>query len=607
MILEELIIENFQSIAKATVLLKDRGLSSIEGVNLDGMGADSNGSGKSTLINAILWCNYGDAGKKLKSVDHVVNKKAGKDCAVICIWYDEQTDKRYSVGRYRKHKTYKNSVVIRDETGVDLSKGTDRESQLVINEILGADQGTFEAACLARQDDAPDIPGMTDTKLKELLENVLPFEDISAEYQQACKERDAIAKTVADLEKDISDNRVKWEMSRAEYYRTRERLDSWDTDQEDMLYEIENDICQLNDEIETLQLSIKPQDKIDAAIEKYSKLVQSFDHALSGKIIHEYEEASRNLRKATTELRDIDHLVTCDKCGQGIGDKESLLRELTRIRDGAERAYREAKLKFNENELAKAQMSENNNKLIQLQQLDRKNKSIAPQIARLEARRDALEHDKTVTKPNPHIEALERLAKETERYEELSFIIDSNLMTEKHNLEIAKATAETLSPKGLRYHFLETVTPNLNNSTNKYLKILTDGTLTAKWSTVAKLKSGEYKEAFSIEVLGDNINGYGSLSGGEKRKVKLACFFALQDLIASRATKDIKLWCGDEIDHALDSSGLERLMSLLHEKVASKGTILVISHNELRSWIPNYTKVVKENGDSIITGYLNEP
>ena len=57
-----------------------------------------------------------------------------------------------------------------------------------------------------------------------------------------------------------------------------------------------------------------------------------------------------------------------------------------------------------------------------------------------------------------------------------------------------------------------------------------------------------------------------TLSGGEKRKVRIACSLALQDLVSNRASKNIDLFIGDEIDDALDTAGLERLMGILESK-----------------------------------------
>jgi len=109
------------------------------------------------------------------------------------------------------------------------------------------------------------------------------------------------------------------------------------------------------------------------------------------------------------------------------------------------------------------------------------------------------------------------------------------------------------------------------------------------------------REKFAIEV--DTVSGgssFGLISGGEKRKVRIATALALQDLVAQRATKPIELLMADEIDDALDSTGLERLMMILTEKAREKGTVIIISHNDLKDWIPNVLTITKRDGYATI-------
>lgn len=127
------------------------------------------------------------------------------------------------------------------------------------------------------------------------------------------------------------------------------------------------------------------------------------------------------------------------------------------------------------------------------------------------------------------------------------------------------------SPSGVRAHILDVITPFLNCRTNKYLSTLSCGNLTAEWNTLNTTKSGVVKEKFQINVVNKyGASNYKGLSGGEKRKVNLACVLALQDLASARAKKSFDLWIGDEIDNALDETGLELLMSVLHEKHKKK-------------------------------------
>jgi DNA repair exonuclease SbcCD ATPase subunit len=117
-----------------------------------------------------------------------------------------------------------------------------------------------------------------------------------------------------------------------------------------------------------------------------------------------------------------------------------------------------------------------------------------------------------------------------------------------------------------------------------------------------KSAKGELREKFSIEV--DHAEGGSSfklISGGEQRKVQIATALALQDLVARRATKPIDLFIGDEIDNALDDAGLERLVTVLDEKAKERGTVMIISHSDIRDWIARVIMVSKKDKTSTIT------
>ena len=107
----------------------------------------------------------------------------------------------------------------------------------------------------------------------------------------------------------------------------------------------------------------------------------------------------------------------------------------------------------------------------------------------------------------------------------------------------------------------------MNERTAYYLNALSGGNITAVWSTLARTKGGVLKEKFNISVINRfGANSFNGLSGGEKRKVRLSCSLALQELSASRGTKRIDLFMADEIDNALDETSLQLLMDLMSEK-----------------------------------------
>jgi DNA repair exonuclease SbcCD ATPase subunit len=208
--------------------------------------------------------------------------------------------------------------------------------------------------------------------------------------------------------------------------------------------------------------------------------------------------------------------------------------------------------------------------------------------------------------PNPHAASI---TKTTERLATLKTSLAA-LTVHLADFAAAKslheASVRVFGPAGVRAHILDTVTPFLNERTADYLSALSDGNITAVWATLAETAKGELREKFNIEVSNDKgAESFAGLSGGEKRKVRIATMLALQDLVASRASNPIDIYFGDEIDDALDSHGLERLMGILERKAREKGTVLIISHNSLTDWCDQVVRVVKKGGVSTITGALS--
>ncbi|MGQ3622401.1 AAA family ATPase, partial [Escherichia coli] len=138
-------VENFMAIASAEVELDQRGLVLIQGVNSDDSSASSNGSGKSTLMNSLMWCLYGETAHGVKG-DDVLSTDHEKNCRVAVTIEDE--GKRYAIIRHRKHKEFKNRLIVRGEDG-DMTKGKDALTQEFVERLIGASKEVFMASIYA--------------------------------------------------------------------------------------------------------------------------------------------------------------------------------------------------------------------------------------------------------------------------------------------------------------------------------------------------------------------------------------------------------------------------------------------------------------------------
>lgn len=645
-------IWNFLTIGHADVTLNDKGLVLIQGENLDDPSALSNGAGKSSIADALMWALYGETARG-EGGDAVVNLKAKKDCYVELTMQDGDTF--YEVQRYRKHSKLKNVTHIYAASGkppaesaagsiLSLHKGTERETQDVLNKIVGCSKDVFQAAIYAGQEQTPDLPGMTDKQLKMLIEEAAGVERLEAAYAVALGRKNTAEKAVSLL-------RDKIEAGKALRFRfgkalddARDKASGWESQRRSDLADLaEKSAAHKREASEYATKAKQVKDagydveraKIDlqlASLDTKRKKVDDWWEANGQPLEDAYrrvdDEVFRVLaeeRELNKHLTDIDTYLSkpCPTCkrphapeerDEAIGFLKVQLHAIVNKRDRLIEDRNEAKLKVDavEQERLKmldaiptsASLMERRVRLTQALDLIPKYvlkaKDALSNAKAFETKREAL-----AAQTNPYDSAIKDNEKKIKEADDQVTALQGDLLASEHDFAIATSVCQVFGPAGVRAHILDTVTPFLNERTAEYLGVLSDGNISATWTTLTKNGKGELKEKFTIEVTNaTGAQSFKGLSGGEKRKVRLACMLALQDLVATRATKPIDLWIGDEIDDALDASGLERLMTILDGKAREKGTVLVISHNDLKDWADNVATITKKDGVSTVEGAL---
>lgn len=638
-----LAIQNFLTVGHATVELADKGLHLIQGENADNSSATSNGAGKSSIVDAISWVLFGVTARGLKG-DKVVNNKKKKDCAVSLTVSNGATT--YDITRFRKHATGKNSLrVMADTTAgpVDMTKGTDAETQKVVEQILGCSWEVFRAAVYSAQEEMPDLPRKTDKELKTLIEEAAGMQRIERAYELA-RERKNAASTALQL----AENTVT--VTQANLARTEQQLDAagnerdaWETARADRVSAAQK---QADDGTNLLrhQLSqlVARKSAYDAAVAERTQIDQQLaEHSTLEKAALTAEREFNRLNLAVDraglaaaqkKVESFDYAIAnvdqamaipCDHCGKPHTpeERDSYLAHQKELRDKANQALTDKKAAVvtqvkaaaaakTAAEAARATVPDvtaTTARRKELSDLIRNYDSDKLTAQRQKDQLDALKKAVTdrQTELNPHDKLVANLqgTLQTLHAEVAAQVVMRNAA--KAKLQTLEDVCRVFGPAGVRAQILDTVTPFLNERTADYLSVLSDGTIKAVWTTLSKAASGDLKEKFSIEVE-DSQGGdsFDALSGGEKRKVRIACALALQDLVASRAMQPIDLFIADEVDDALDPAGLERLMAVFERKARERGTVIVISHNDIRDWIDEVTIVRKQGGVSIVEGSL---
>lgn len=634
-----LTINNFLSVGTATLDLADRGLVLIAGENEDNSSASSNGAGKTTIAEALSWVLYGTTARRVTG-DAVVSSKTGKNTSVSLIISDG--DKKYRITRYRKHKDGKNDLILEgwDDASKsfshDMSLGTAKLTQDAIERLLGCSYDVFSAAVYASQENFVDLPSLTDKQLKVLIEEASGVTVLEAAYRAALAEHrmildevekhrlllskmdDALAMSKEDRESVLLSQKDR------ELLKTR-RI----SERKGEINYLKSCIADARDSIEALgPAAVKTElasirDKLDSMEEQREKerMAQRAVSAAEAVVTFsmDSERIARNrLASAEERFRSSGSLVgkPCSECGKPYCE-EDLTEAVERARADAAAMADEFDQAKRAHLMARRTLVAANAELNAVKESFDLSGLLSRQSGLLETEKKIakfLSEAKTwaaiIKKAAAEIEELEkeedpfasRIASLDKRILELEAgIVEKGAVIEdeKKKEQVARKAIEVFSPAGVRALILDEVTPYLNARTSRYLAALSDGNTTATWTTLTRNAKGELSEKFSIEVKDrSGAESFSGLSGGEKRKVRIAASLALQDLVARRASKPIDLFFADEIDDALDDAGLERLMILLEEKARERGSVFVISHNSLSDWVSNVITVRKKDGIS---------
>jgi len=199
---------------------------------------------------------------------------------------------------------------------------------------------------------------------------------------------------------------------------------------------------------------------------------------------------------------------------------------------------------------------------------------------------------------NNLLESLENLKKSENPFSVKIETSKTRLETSKKELEgliqeskIANIIKEGASPTGVKSLVIKRVIDSLNNRINHYL---------VRLHSPFRIYFDEFFEESFKSINGEDYC-YGSLSGGEAKRVDFAMLFAFRDIRRLQSNVHINLTVMDELfDSALCSQGMDDIMNLLKE--ATDQCFMVVTHR--RENIDNYgcdvIELLKENGITVL-------
>ena len=621
-------IKNFRSIGEATLDLDNRGLVLVEGINkLPSATIDKNGSGKSSSLSAIFYALYGELPNGDKA-DTVVNTKVGKNTSVSL---DIETDEgAFTITRGRK----KNVLTITTD-GRELTKGTIKETQVVLDELVKIPKDVFLSTLYFDGHNSQPFSTLTDKQRKEYLETLFDVgvyrdaheqtkldladknteltsinaliktsevrkETLTSNLTQLTQEEESFNETLSGLEKDVEDKKKVWEDTTSA---NKDDIDSL-TEKGKKLREVYDTYATVNPRLSDIQSQYNTlqRDKstldvdlagIKATIKSKKELMDKLSLSerclVCGNIIDE-EHKGKEIGNITAELMPL-----VEQFKTKSARLSELNAQLPELKSEVETLSTEESKRSENQWQAKSAMEE---VASEIKQLESKESQLLNDVNNAQDYADRFKssHSNLQTNLNSVINDIKQvedsLEKEAKKQE--------TVINEVSSLEKALMA---FSDKGIKSHVLDLVTPEMNNTIQAYLSRLTGGSISVTFSTQGTKANGDTVDKFEIGVINDGQETtYNSLSSGEQRRVDVAISLTLQDILMRKSNTQSNMLIYDELFESLDAVGSETIIDLLKERLGSVASIFVVTHNDmLKPLFDNTVTVVKEeNGMSII-------
>lgn len=636
-------IENFGGFANASLNFP-QGLVAVSGRNLDMNGANSNGSGKSCLFDSISWGLFGKPLRGDGSAD-VIRK--GTPQAVVSIFF-EQGGTEYLIKRTKKTSGGQVEFAsTKDGVAVDLTQSTMAGTQEKIDNVLGMDYKIFRAVATFAED-AMRFAGATDKEQKEILERLLCLEvygealtrvkaDLAKVNQNlqnieflANHQKKQLATLEGQISKTAADNEAWAVAAEAQLERVKDEMQTIDT--ELLGFDVqESRIKTTIFEIDTCRSAVVYPNQQDLQ-NAYEKANSAYSKATTNESLAKQEQKAleRAIQTKETELEKVTSKIgtPCGECRRVIsanelaGAQEGLAAALLELIEKLEVAKAAAQNASEAVQAAAGGLAEAKKGLAgvreaydaanrQIEAFDKQKKDLYNSLETMNLRRRQLEAQKGILARKEDQFESEMSIREA-KLEELKksvIALHSEMETNENNMLNSSLEKEYLDfwvkaygLGGIRSVLLDGVAEQLTERTNRYLKLLTDGSVWVQFSTLSETKGGEIRERFEVKVNNEYGAGeYTGNSGGERQRIDLCIALALHWLTRSRASKPLGFSIFDEVFERLDEAGCEAVVNLLRKEHAELGTMFVVSHNPaLTMRFPEVIQIEKKNGVSKI-------
>ncbi len=586
-------IKNFLSIGEVPVKFHfTPGINVITGVNHDK--EDSrNGVGKSAIgSDAIHFALFGTTIRDL-SKEFIVNSFSKKNCCVILEFNitDSSSTKKYKITR----SLFPTKCFL-EEDGNDITLSTLPKTNELIQSIINCNSSVFQNSVVMTMNNTTPFMAQVKLEKRKFIENILQLEVFS-------KMLDSAKKIYSGLKKEYDVCYVRKESAEKSFNINKHQLEIFETAKNERISNLEKKIEKLITDIIALNGSIRDIDvtKVKKLEEKkisLNKKIKEYDDARDIKV-----EEKAELKHQLTYLRSsmvIDiKAKSCPTCKRDfeitdvpiVIDVEGILKQCK---------AKEKEIKDKEDEIEvinsdKAKVSVDIQSIVKeeskITEIKNTNKSIKDRVSYLmgDKSESAEELKKVSTETNDELEKLHKeLLVELKKHE-------SELERLNGELAIYETIKFIMSEEGVKTFIVKKILNILNARLSYYLERL---------EANCHCMFDEYFEEHIIDERGQP-KSYFNFSGGERKRLDLACLFAFLDVRRMQGDTSFSVIFYDELlDSAIDNKGIELVLAILRDRFTQhKESSYIITHrgNVVIGRVDNTLLLEKRNGFTYIS------
>ena len=564
-----LAIRNFLSVGETPVTINfQSGVNVITGINYDKEDS-KNGVGKSTIADALYFALFGTTIREL-SKDLIVNSFTKKKCEVVL---DIDIENGNGLSQYRITRTINPTKCHMTKNGEDVTRSTMAKTNEYIQRLVMSNGKIFQNSVIMTINNT--VPFMAQSKIdkRKFIESILSLEIFSEMLSKAREEHNT-------LKKDYEVLFAKVEGIEKGYKFNKEQLDAFEETKRQKIEILTKRIDESKVRIDELKKDIKelPNDvleKLDLKIQQCNEELQELQKLYKNayQILADVKSKIGHIEEQLKEIEKVGAI--CTTCKRSYSDDDLKHKE-------ANKKELNSKLKELTKELNTAQKDLDKVNTNQT----KKEKEIKDLQDKKNVVRDVLNNNKnTETKISLINESIQELLKEIEDVQKQTNDALENVVKElEEKLKIGKVDLEKLdhdcnvlecvkfvvSEEGVKSYIVKKILAVLNGRMAYYLDKLHANCLC------------QFDEFFDEQITDEKgeHKSYFNFSGGERKRIDLACLFSFLDIRRMQGDVHFSTIFYDELlDSSLDDKGVELVLDILRERaIKHKENCYIITH-----------------------------